>query len=243
MLSYLGSEQNLIDLLKQKRLLGDNFNIPWAKQLFLVASIAISNLVLVIMYEYKNYKLGLTSAENLSLIIDFKTAFLSACANQLGDSHVNSIKFRVWREEKGFLVFLKKTWARLRSQTICKKFIITEVPGLSDVDNMKGLSFEVNPILQGIVGKCYNERIIKYEEDVTGLDELYNLTAFQITNTRHTKFCLCIPIFDKDDKVVTIISMDSIYCIRVPQELEETVANMITVFVQELNKYFPELFK
>jgi len=242
-LAYLGSEKNLIDLLKEKHILGDGFNVSWAKQFSLVASITISNLILMAMFEYKNYKLSLTLAENLSLTTDFKTAFLSALANQLEDPHVNSIKFRVWREEKGVLVFIKKAWSILSGQQFNKRLVITEIAGLSDIDNMKDLGFEVKPTLQGLVGSCYNERIIKYEEDVTGLDSLYNLTAFQISKTRHTKFCLCVPIFNKDDKVVTVISMDSIYSISIPQEKEESVANMITVFVQDFSKYFPELFK
>jgi hypothetical protein len=39
LLAYLSADKSFIDILKEKKILGDGFNVPLAKQAFLVTSI------------------------------------------------------------------------------------------------------------------------------------------------------------------------------------------------------------
>lgn len=241
---YLGSERNIIDVLKQDGILGDNLDVSYVKQLFLILSVSISNLILVVLYEINNHKNKATLSKNVSLINDFKASFLLSLATELNEPKVHSIKFRVWREPNKMVKMCGTIKSWIKRQPNKKILKMINVKGLSDTDTTKGLHFEIYPSLQGLVGKCYNERTILYEEDVSGQNELYNLTKYQISKTRSTKFCICFPIFNKEDRVVTIISMDSMYNIQIPSDLkEEAVANLVTIFSQDLSKYFPKLFK
>ena len=242
-LAYLGSDHSLLDVLKENKVLGENFNVPLVKQLFQVASVSITNLILISLYEYRNYKLQIIQTKNDSLISDLKTSFLSAMASELGDCHVNTIRFRVWKEDTGPAFRLKKYTSRISNTQVPRRYAIMNIEGLSDIDNTKGLYFEVYPKVQGLVGRCFAEKIIKYEEDISKLYFLYDLTPFQISKTRGTKFSLCFPIFNDRNDIVTMISLESIYKIKIPEELEETIANMITIFAQDLTKYFPKLLE
>jgi hypothetical protein len=243
LLAYLSADKSFIDILKDKKILGEGFNVPLAKQAFLVTSIGISNFILVAMYEFKNYKLQLSTTKNIALIHNFKTEFLSTIAIEVSDRHFNSVKIRVWKGESKFILFMRKIKCNLRGQTFNKAFCTVEINGLSDIDSTNGLSFEVFPLLQGLVGKCYDEHVIKYEEDISNLNALYNLTSYQISKTRNTKFCLTVPLFNNRNEISAIISFDCIYPILIPQSLEGKVADMFTTFTQELSKYYPRLFK
>ena len=101
----------------------------------------------------------------------------------------------------------------------------------------------MEPTQQGLVGICYNKIEIQYEEDIVGTEAIYNLTQFQISKTRDTKFVLCFPIINKYNKVVSVISLDSIYSMRIEEKMESTIANMITIFSQDLIKYYPKLLR
>lgn len=236
-LTYLGRDNNILDVFQQTRLLGESLNISFVKEVFAIASVSISNLILITLFEINHFRLKSAISKNKSLFSDLKASFLSALATELAEPLVHSIKFRVWKE--------KKTWVSLFKEPLrfpkSKIYVTIKVDGLSDTDNIQGLFYEVEPVAQGLIGRCYTERKIKYEEDMSVLDTLYNLTPYQTAKTRSTKFCMCIPIINCDNHVVTIITLESIYSIKIPHESEQVLANMITIFSQDLIKYFPIL--
>lgn len=238
--AYLSSEKNIIDVLIAKNILGANINIDLVKQFFLILSVTISNLILVVIYERSLFKRKLLTAKNASLFNDFKISFLSSLATEIENPRVQNLKFRVWRKPNKFIQTINNMF---RKKIKTEKLIMIELTGLTDSDTTKGLEFEITPNLQGLVGRCYNTKNIEYEEDISQLNEMYNLTKFQISKTRNTKFCLCVPIFGKNDEVVSILSLDCAEAIQIPESKEQIVADLITLFIQDLNKYFPKLFK
>lgn len=244
LLAYISSDDVLVNYLNDHGYLVKNFNIPLLKQLSLLCSVLLTSVFLILMYEFKNYSANKKTELSNQLYNDLKTSFLLAFNRELGNSHISSIKFRVFKELNWFAKLVEFIKSKRDNRTYEKIFKINKINGFSDIDSTTGLSFIVTgDTLQGLVGKCYNEGVIKYEEDISSLNALYNLTGFQIGRTRNTKFCLCVPIFNPNNKIVSIISMDCIYSIKIPQIKETIIADMITVFVQDLNKYFPKIFK
>jgi len=241
--TYLGTDGSLIDILKDADFLGEDFPIGVFKQSLTIISIFLTSLVLLLLFEINNYKLRLVRRENLSLIYDFKTSFFSALALELQNQDVNTLKLYVWKEQKGIEVIINKILPKLKKMSFPKSYGIIDVEGLSDTNVFNGLSFEIEPCSEGLVGRCYEESTIKYEEDISSLNIEYNLTPFQVSQTRKTKFCLCFPIHNSKNKIVSIISLDSIYSIHIPQQVEQSVADMITIFSQDLCRYFHELTK
>ncbi|MNC29318.1 hypothetical protein D3C75_775620 [compost metagenome] len=238
-LAYLASDKSIIDNLTQAKVLGEKFNVSLAKQIFLIVGILIGNLLLVVLYELKNNKSNALYSRNIVLINQVKTTFLYGLGSLIGDN-AKSIKLRVFREEKNLSTLIKLFKCWIKGEQFPRVFRIVHVDGLSDNDVSHSLAFEVYPQLQGLVSECYNSKEIKYEEDISTLDIQYNLTPFQVSKTRNTKFCLAIPIFNTDNNIVTIITLDCIYSISISNDAE--VANMINVFTQDLSKFFPKLY-
>jgi|HigsolmetaAR203D_1030402.scaffolds.fasta_scaffold04461_4 hypothetical protein len=243
LLSYIGSDEVLLDALVGDARWLEQLNTALIKQLAVLLSVLLTSGFLVVMYEVKHAQSQKWEKHNHMLYNDLKTAFLLALSNEIGDPHINSVEFRVYKEVgpmKKLAEFLQARWQR---RPYRRMFELVRIPGLSD-DGPRKLFYLVDgDTVQGLVGRCFQEKEIKYEEDISALSPMYNLTPFQISNTRSTKFCLCVPIFNAGNQIVSILAMECIYSIRIPDYKESVVADMITVFVQDLGKYFPKLVK
>ena len=81
---------------------------------------------------------------------------------------------------------------------------------LPTASRFKNLSFRVKTPYQGIVGECYNSKSTKIVDDLS--NELENAGyRFEFNHKQKLsmiKFCLCIPIFNKDN-VVGMFQVDS----------------------------------
>lgn len=58
------------------------------------------------------------------------------------------------------------------------------------------LKFEICPNVQGLVGKCYNSKMVEYSWDLKKENSKvkYNMTQGQDEQTNDLRFCLCYPI-------------------------------------------------
>ena len=98
--------------------------------------------------------------------------------------------------------------------------------------------------MQGLVGLCYNKGIIVYDDDLEHTNESdYNLTDYQKSKTRNLKFCLCIPILSKSDKVIAIMSLDSNHNIKISGKNKDEISTMCYNFGMTFQEELPELFK
>jgi hypothetical protein len=88
-----------------------------------------------------------------------------------------------------------------------KEFHLRHFKSISDTISNKNLHFEVTPNIQGMVGQTFESKNILIDFDVQKTD--YNLTHYQKSKTMDVKFCSTVPIFNKENEVKAIISVDS----------------------------------
>jgi len=117
------------------------------------------------------------------------------------------------------------------------------IEGFTD-DNIKdGLVFEAYPKTQGLVGECFINKNIVYEEDLRNSTKDYNLTDFQKQQTSNTIFCLCIPLINTKDEIYAIITLDSNEEIVIPQESRYEIFSLLRTFGKRFGEEMFHLFK
>lgn len=183
--------------------------------------------------------------QRVCLIRYNKDNFLDVLQNMGLIEHTN-INIRLFVPKKGILTVIKKILNKvlLNKVKFTREFIIKNVEGLGIRDKTDNLSFIVYPEekMQGLVGRCYNERAIIYDDNLQNTSAVYNLTAYQIDKTCDIKFCLCAPIYNKKGGVVSIISFDSIHDVKIDKEDRQGWRVPITNYCQYLNECFQDLF-
>ncbi len=107
----------------------------------------------------------------------------------------------------------------------------------------EGLYFHTGEKAQGLVGKCYTDKDMLYEEDLRKADSVYHLTGYQKEHTRNTRFCLCFPLFNEQDKVVAVISFDSQEPIAIHKAEKNIWCDNVTDFCLTLEGTVPHIFK
>lgn len=240
--AYLAGSHSILNQWKELQYLGERFNTSLVKDYLLFFGILITSGYLTITNEINRRKLFTILAQRAALINQIKESALIYLENIIGDEHVSSIKFRVWREKNNIITRLQKkicSIMKINCPVILHQSIID---GLTEMDKT-GLYFEVKPNIQGLVGICYNEREIIYEEDLSLVIDQYDLRPFQLCKVRSIRFCLCTPVFDAKDEIVAIITFESIHYIKISSEIELRLADVITNFSQTLYQNCPELFK
>ena len=79
-------------------------------------------------------------------------------------------------------------WLKIQTKNI---YYIKNIEGLAEKDITDNLKFEVSPNRQGLVGECYEQKAILYDDDLENSNEInYNLTHYQIAKTNQLKFIL-----------------------------------------------------
>jgi hypothetical protein len=107
----------------------------------------------------------------------------------------------------------------------------------------EGLYFHTGDNAQGLVGKCYTDKDMLYEDDLRRTDTAYHLTGYQKDHTRNTRFCLCFPLFNEQDKVVAVISFDSQEPITIRKTEKNIWCDNVTDFCLTLEQTVPHIFK
>jgi len=89
------------------------------------------------------------------------------------------------------------------------KLNLKEINGISDNHHTKVLSFKVDgKTTEGLVGKAFKERAIVIDFDVSN-NNTYQLTNAQKIKVGDVNFCSAIPIFDKKENIIAVLSVDS----------------------------------
>ena len=125
-----------------------------------------------------------------------------------------------------------------------KNYYIKNIDGLAESDITNNLKFEVYPNKQGLVGDCYDQKAIVYDDDMENSNETnYNLTHYQIAKTNELRFILACPIFSESEEIIAIMSFDTCDRIKVKDESKDILRSMVLNFTQSLYESIPELFK
>lgn len=226
--------------------MGENFDVSLAKQFFLISSVVITGFYLSISKLLVERKLTNVEAQRIALISNLKQSLLLALENLTNEPQMrDSVNIRIWKEYKGLICCFSNCLRRFKGKPPKKFIVIKNIEGLSNIDNTIDLKFLVEPKndSQGLVGRCFHEKAIVYEEDLMSSDIDYRLNTYQRNKTNETRFCLCSPIVNEKDEVVSIISFDSSHRIVLPEDNELRIASLATTFCQSLYQNCPDLFK
>lgn len=241
--TYLGLSDNIIDYLKSNGYLGSNFNVTLTKHVFTILSTLFVSVYLFYKHEKYIIRIRTLEKQRRDLIIDNKVIFLQALVNKVENENLNNLHIRIWVEKSNFSYLVKKWFFTKFNMKFTKVFTIRNVEGLSTSDITNDLSFKVYPDWQGMVGLCYNERKIIYDQNVRSSKFDYRLTDHQKTKINGTKFCMCAPIFTDKDEVISIISFDSESEIEIPNSKKKDFEDIVNIYSQRLYINCPEVFQ
>lgn len=213
-----------------------NFNVNKSKQVLLVVGILITSGYLTISNELKSQKIKTILKQRSAVLYDNKLGALLFLEGLLNQAHFSSIQIRVYKKQRFWIGTIIK---RLKKE----QFVLTHVDGLSNNNVTRKISFSAHPEFEGIVGKCYDEGVIKYEEDFSQVAEQYELSSFQKSQYLGVKFWLCAPIINYKGDIVSVLSFESIHQIAIPPGVESEAAVYIGSYCTNLYRNFPELFR
>lgn len=238
------SRSTLLQSMKDKNILGPSFNIEITQQILLIFSVLIVSGYLGITSERYKHKMEKAQKQRDSLLKNDKESFLLVLEKIIGDSNIKSVNVRVWVRKKERFSKFKELRCRLKGKKHPKIFSTKQIGGLTNNHNQNGLSFEVEPQWQGLVGICYDKRGVVCEMDLKNTDKDYNLNDYQRTQLNGTKFWLCAPIFNDQDEVTAVISFDSNIKINITDStVTDDLLDPITGYCLALHDTVPEIFK
>ena len=123
-------------------------------------------------------------------------------------------------------------------------FIIKNIPQIAEARITNDLEFEVYPKCQGLVGICYNRKVMYYDDKLTKNNSTeYNLGDNQITRTSNLEWSICCPVFDSLNNVIAIISLDGTEKLTIDKNKEADLSKQIIVFSRMLYDAVPQLFR
>lgn len=239
---FSAKSNSFLDSFYDKGLIGPDIDIILIKDVSLVIGLILSSILLSMNLACKEILLNNISRQRESVLKFQKEIFTSALGDSL-EANCTNINLRLFILKNNNLFKVKqKIYKLLGLQEPKKVFVIKNIAGLSDPGITNDLLFEAKPNTQGLVGKCYKERKIVYDDNLKMTINDYNLTDYHKSKTRNVCFCVCAPLFDQNDDIVSIISFDSDDPIKISKEKEEILANMIGIYCQFLYDYLPDLF-
>ncbi len=123
------------------------------------------------------------------------------------------------------------------------RFISRNINGLTDDSIKDDLEFRVFPNPQGLVGKCYSQKKMFFDSNLQTSPQDYNLDEYQKAKIFGTKFCACVPIFNKKAEVTAVIMYDSRYEINMTPSGQKKMFSMLYKFSNEIGENLKSLFK
>lgn len=238
-LSYLASSSLIFDKLIQIGFLGETINIPLVQDYCLWIGIAFSAIFLSAKLFCTKQKYSHVLEQRNALIKMNKNILASSLGQRiLSNSFAFDIRIFIPKHP-----FLYKILEKLHIM-INKKFIIKNIDLIAEQGTTMGLSFEVFPKQEGLVGACYSTKAMIYDDDLEHTNcEKYQLKQNQIARTSGLKWSICCPIFDESNVVVAVLALDGKTRIKIDKEKEAMLREEILVFSRMLYDSVPMLFK
>lgn len=167
-----------------------------------------------------------------------KTIFGSTLENILEKKPIN-FNMRIFVPVKTPSYF----WFKLTKRgTVC--FEIKNIAPFARSDTTAHLRFRVTPNSQGLVGDCYCQKEIIYDDNLQQTNATnWNLEEMQIARTGSLLWSICIPIIDQSNSVIAVISLDSV---DTPVDISAhraELAPFLMTFATLLHDSAPGLFK
>lgn len=235
LLSYIANSKVIFNYLIEKNFIGESINIDMIQDICLWVGIVLSAILL--SYDLLKTKLNyndVLSQRNLLIKMNKEIlgyALLDSC---LGNYEDYNIRFFIPKHPLIYKIFKK-----------CKKkFVIINIPEIAQEGTTKGLELEVFPDCQGLVGKCYNNKMMIYDDDLENTNSTkYRLDKNQVFRTSNLKWSICCPIFDNNSQIVAIMAIDGSKKITIDKEKENKLKEQIIIFSRMIYDNVPQLFR
>lgn len=237
--AYLSTDNNILVWLQTNKYLGENVDVELVRNVMYLASILLSILCLTIPYIIRDVECNEYKSQRDMLIKDNKDIFETTLKNELNLEHCK-INVRIFVPKYTMISKITKIFNREAKL----EYYIRNIEGLAEKDITENLKFSVFPKKQGLVGDCYQQRAVLYDDDLVNSNETeYRLTMRQIAKTNTLKFILTCPIFSDEEKIVAIVSLDSYDEIKIKDEKKDILRNLVLNYTQSLYECIPDLFK
>lgn len=235
---WLGQSDALVKL-QEYQYIGQNVNVVLIKDLSAILGVILTFWFLTIPLIKAELNEGKYHTQRDRLIKNNKEIFQKVLCKQLGRERCD-MDIRIFVPQDDWKYKLKK----LFNPSIPLYFRIKNLDGLADPGTTDDLQFQVCPNPEGLVGKCYQERTILYDDDLENNNETqYNLNEYQINKTNDLKFILVCPIMSSDNQIAAVVAFDSKTQIKVTDENRKPLTNAVLNYTQELHELVPEFFK
>lgn len=199
-LIYIGKTEGFFNFLKEHNFIKSDADIKSPQFWCFIIGVIWAGLIIPVQFANTKNKLKEKEDDFNELLKFNKDIYFKSAKEKIKKQSV-SFRTRVFVPEKN----LVSQWKKIRHKK--KEFHLKHFKSISDTISNKNLHFEVTPSIQGMVGKTFECKSILIDFDVQKTD--YNLTHYQKSNTMDVKFCSTVPIFNKDNEVKAIISVDS----------------------------------
>lgn len=237
--TYLGQNDNMLDWLQGNGYIGAEVNLELVRQCASILSIIITFALLTVPLIVSNLHGSAYKTQRDILIKNNKEIFQTTLKKQLGLEHCK-LNIRIFVPRMSVIQRIC-VWLKIQTKNI---YYIKNIEGLAEKDITDNLKFEVSPNRQGLVGECYEQKAILYDDDLENSNEInYNLTHYQIAKTNQLKFILVCPIFSENEEIISIVSFDSYDKIKIKEESKEILRQLVLNYTQSLYECIPDLFK
>jgi hypothetical protein len=239
-LSYLANSSLIFDKMKAIGLIGESIDISVLQDYCLWVGIVLSGLFLSLNLIYTKVKHEDILEQRNSLIKMTKNVLAGSLGRRfLSQSSTFNIRIFVPKHP-----WLYKIADKLHFIKIKRMFIIKNIDLISDQGITKNLQFEVYPNQEGLVGMCFKEKSVVYDDDLEHTNNVnYGLNQNQKSRTSDLKWSICCPVFENNDTVVAIIALDGKTRITIDKAKETALSEELFVFSRMLFDSVPQLFK
>lgn len=244
LLSFLGRSHIDLSFLQKAVPVFADMDQLVVKDYFILAGMIITIIVIDIQYALSEFDRKTVTRQREFLIQYIKNIFIESLESKLQEENT-CINVRLFVPKKGILFLGKKILEKLLVNRIKlrKAFVVKNMDCLSEPGFTNGLCFQVEPQAQGLVGLCYKERCFVYCEDLRSIEKDLNLTIFQRNKLANIVFWLCVPVINRNNEVIAVISFDSKNKINISKIEHDELSRAVTNFSQFFGEGLPDLLK
>ncbi len=239
--AYLGQSNNAFDYLIEKNFLGSGIPVPFCKEICFIISIILTFFLLTVNLINSQLREEKYKKQSNMLLKYNKSIFIETLVSHFGKEY-SEFDIRIFVPRKTVY------WMLLHRiiKNIKYEFVIKNVDALADSGKTDNLKFEVSPNTVGLVGACYSQHDMFYDDDLENSNSInYNLNGYQISKTNDLKFSLVCPIYSDCDEIIAIIALDSKNEVKIPTDkhLKDILIKTIFNYTRHLYENVPDLFK
>ncbi|XCP85222.1 hypothetical protein ABXS75_19765 [Roseburia hominis] len=238
--SFLGST-NVLEWAQKQQYVGAGIDVEFLKNAFSFLGISLTFVLLTSNLIMAEIKESIHRRQATELMKYTKEIMVAALTKSLGKEYCD-INIRIFVPKRSIWLNLKNFFSKEKELYFC----IKNIDGLAEAGVTNNLKFQVLPEAdkQGLVGECFSFRRMVYDDNLIISNEKdYNLNDYQKNKTSDLRFIIVCPTFSEDGNIDSIVAFDSKNEIKVTNENQEALSNLILNYTQQLHEKVPELFK